>query len=253
MPTTVRAAAEGMPSITRRKALAVTGRALAASLAATALPPAAAALEAPVADGASPILAALIDAHQRAHANFNKAIDQREEVEAAYFEANPREVLVKLSIGGAQALYVHHDDLEERAAICREEIRQRYKSEVRLHAIRCAAPALCEKIEATLSRKLASDLRRLRKMVVAERARRDAFGLTAAYAAYDETSDAETAAGAAVLAYHCTTLAEIRQRMDYLRGADGNRSGSAIYQSIDGIQGYIDALLGVDLLKGGAA
>lgn len=224
----VRAAAEGLPKITRRKALALTG-ALATTAAAATV---ASSVSAPAA-GAGRLMD-LIEAHKAAHLAFLVAIDHEQAMEQAYFETHPKEILVPLAIGGAQTLHVQFD-LDEYADSCRKEIVARYDQErKRLSSLRHLAPEVAVQAEERLTAGLEADLKTLSRIVRAERKQRKAFGYEQACQKRDDASNAEMDAAEALLAYPCRSAAEGKTRLDYIMAEGKGQLGRIVYDMLAG-------------------
>jgi hypothetical protein len=238
--TTVRAAAEGMPTVNRRAAMVGAGATMAALAASTRLAPAA----------ASPLLD-LIESHKRAHAAYILSLDTQEEVEFAYRDAFPaKELLVPLSIGGGVSLHLgserHVDD-------CRAAIARAYKAkEASLPSVvGSLGIASADEVTRRLRKAQGADLRTMRRMVAEDMAQREAFGLLSADRAVKAASEAEDDAEAALLAYPCLTREEIRMRAGYVTSPG---SGSLIYDGLtSGTDFLVSALLFASMEEGGVA
>jgi hypothetical protein len=255
----VRAAAEGMPTeeITRRTILTGLGAAAAASV--TLRKAESAGLDS--AGGSSvekeahmnminhqfqPVQSAelvqLVDAHRAAHAEFLAAIDLEEEKDSAYNNAfpNPDELIVPLSIGGAVSLRVDYNWQDDHIADCRKRIAEAYQKKANALAAVVGSLGItsAEDVTCRLRKGQADDLRRMRRALQEELARREAFGLLPANRARDDAGAGETYAAAALLAYRCRTQEETRLRAEYI--AAGQGSGNLIY---DGLRSGEDCLL----------
>ena len=155
MPNSVQAAAEGMPNTNRRTALALTATGIVAALGgmATGTTKALANWQ---------TLAAVIDAHKSARAAFNGALDREQETETDYFATHGEEVLIPISIGGAQTFRVRFD-LDEAADGCRVDICRTYESALkRLDSLKLS-PELHKPAEQSIKGKLRADLALLRR------------------------------------------------------------------------------------------
>ncbi|BAB48013.1 hypothetical protein [Mesorhizobium japonicum] len=215
--TSVRAAAEGMPKITRRHALMMSSGAIVALAVA---PNAHAAV---AVDDVSEVRA-LIKAHRDAEAAFEKALVADGEMEEAYFAAHPeRELLIPLSIGGAQSLYIRFE-AQEYLDDCVKAIASTYNAKRQsLAALRQIAPALANDAVATLDRAEAVDLSTLDATWKAEQAKRKAFGWGKTRRAYNSTCDAMHRALDAICTYRCSSPAANRARAAYLLKVTGGK------------------------------
>jgi hypothetical protein len=204
--TTVRAAAEGMPKITRRAALAAT--AVAITTGASGFP----AKAAPV----SAELLALIEAKHAAYARFIEAIDRATPLEDAHL-SKTAELFIPLSIGGGHSRSLRYSELDRIADDLRDEIKRRYcEQEQKLTALRKVAPDLAKQSTGALRKAEQFDLRTLKRLIKEERARRIAVGLEQAIEERNEASDAEREALNAVCAYRCATMEECRVKAAFL-------------------------------------
>ncbi|MCA0000985.1 MULTISPECIES: hypothetical protein [unclassified Mesorhizobium] len=226
MPNTaVRAAAEGMPNLNRRTALAAT-----AALIVTA------AGSAPA--QASPVsaeLLALIANKHTQYARFIAAIDLTTELEDAYLPKTA-ELYVPLSIGGGQSRTLRYGDLEEVEADLRVEIQRRYAEQrQKLVALAKVAPDLGKQSVAALRKAEQADLRTLKRLIKGERARRSAVGLEQAINERNEASDAERYALNAVCAYRCTTMEEHRVKAEFLLEFATGKFGDLQPEDVDAL------------------
>ncbi|MGX5805340.1 hypothetical protein ACWGS9_29500 [Bradyrhizobium sp. Arg314] len=152
------------------------------------------------------------------------AIDGDWQMEKAYFAENARELLVPLSIGGAQSLYVTAHDLEECVVDCQTEISKRYeKAKRRMSGLTTAAPEIAEQALTALRKAEKADLRKAKKMVKEEYSRRTAFGYQQALDEVAEASKGDIDALTALCAYRCKTLEECRIKAEYLLSVTGGR------------------------------
>ncbi len=166
----------------------------------------------------------MIAAKDAAYARFDVAIDRDWGTEKAYFAEHPKELLVPLSIGGAQSLYVTAHDLEECVADCQAEISKRYdEAKRKMSGLSAAAPEIAEQALTALHKAEKADLRKAKKMGREERSRRAAFGYEQALIEVDEASQGDIDALTAVCAYRCKTLEECRIKAEYLLTVTGGR------------------------------
>ena len=173
------------------------------------------------ADAGTGELLALIDAKKAAYAAFLAAIDREQEAEHGYFARCKREILVPLSIGGAQSLYIKSDDYADH---CREEIGKRYaEAEHRLDGLKHASPETAAKAREELRKAHAADLRGLRRIVREEQARRKDFGLEQAKAAWSDANDADRDALTAICGHRCRSFEELRIKAEFLLESTGGR------------------------------
>ncbi|WP_192182175.1 hypothetical protein [Mesorhizobium amorphae] len=167
---------------------------------------------------------ALIKAHRVAEIAFDKALIVDGDMEQAYFNAHPeKELLVPLSIGGAQSFYIRFD-LDHYAADCAKEISARYEAKRRgLHELRAISPDLADQAVEVFNRGEETDIATLVTMLKAEKSKRNAFGWGKAHRAYDATSNAVRRALDTLVAHRCTSPAANRARAKYLLKATGGR------------------------------
>ena len=216
----VRAAAEGMP-MNRRTMIA---GAAATTIAGPAL-----------AVTPSTELADLIAAHKAAYKRFSQIVEVEEERTAAYFDAHDTEILIPLSVGGAQSLHNRHN-LEDAVDDCRQVIKQRYKVLMNQCGPLAKVDAdLAEKARRTLAKGKARDLARLRAAYRKETTRREAAGYAQFQREYDEASEADFAALDDVLAFKATTPADLNAKGQYLMSRFGYRFGSMNEFEVDSL------------------
>ncbi|AZO11198.1 hypothetical protein EJ074_20475 [Mesorhizobium sp. M3A.F.Ca.ET.080.04.2.1] len=186
-------------------------------------------------------LGALIAAKDAALARFNKAMDRNDEMESGYFATNRRELLVPLSIGGAQSLYVTAHDLEECSIACQIEICKRYdEARSRMSGLTSAAPEVAEQAVAALRKAEKADLRKVQKMIREEHAKRVAFGYGQALVELGEASQADIDALTAVFAYRCGSLEECRTKAEYLLTVtDGRFTEMLQHDSVALLQSFL--------------
>lgn len=222
MPNTpVRAAAEGMPNVNRRRLLNLTGAGLALAATAMATKPSAAA-------ATSAELEGLIAAKHKAVDDFEDALTATSKLEEAYFQVAQKELFVPLSIGGAQSFNVQsffaHFDIAEHYQDVRKDIGRRYQEQHhKLAALTKVAPTTAVEAATALQKAEAHDLRTLRQVLREEVSRRKAAGLWQAKEIEEAASDADMDAFTAICAYRCTTLADVARKAEalahFLRGS----------------------------------
>ncbi|RVD31407.1 hypothetical protein [Mesorhizobium sp. M4B.F.Ca.ET.017.02.2.1] len=211
--TSVRAAAEGMPTINRRAAITAAAAMLAAASTVKAAPAA----------EISPELEKLIAAKDKACAAFDEALEASYEVEVAYFKAHRKELFVDLSIGGAQSFhpdfdrdFFHHD--------VRNDIIKRYEDQTRkLVGLEKINPAIAASAADALNSALIKDLRTFRQVLRDEIGRRRAFGYWQAEEAREEASQADLDAFTDLCAYRCANFAELARKAEVLAHYTGSR------------------------------
>lgn len=190
-----------MNKVSRRTAIAV----------AAAIP---AALTGNIAEAASSELDALIEAHKQAFARWMAAIDAEEEIDS---KLKRPEIYVALSIGGGQSVQAYHS-LWQAQTDLHKEIAGRYKGETTraLSMLERVSPDLAKQATTTLRKALANDLRAMRRLIREEAERQEASGVAAVLRENRESSDAERDTLNAILAYHCTTMAELSKKAAYI-------------------------------------
>lgn len=233
MPNTpVRAAAEGMPTLNRRTALAVTSAGLVSAITVLSSPAKAKPANAP---SVSDELLALIEAKHAQYARFIAAIDRATELEDAYLPKTA-ELYVPLSIGGGQSRSLRFSELKRVEADLRDDIKRRYREqEQKLGSLGKIAPDLAKQSTAALRKAEQTDLRTLKRLVKEERARRLAAGLEQAIEERNEASDAERDALNAVCAFRCTTMEEHRVKAAFLLEFATGKYGDLQSEDIDAL------------------
>ncbi|UVK55089.1 hypothetical protein DBIPINDM_001579 [Mesorhizobium sp. AR02] len=228
----VPAAAEGMPTLNRRTALAVTSAGFVSAITVLSTPAKAVPVEAtPV----STELLALIDAKHAAYARFEEAIERATPLEEEYLPKTA-ELYVPLSIGGGQSHSLRYSELERVEDDLRDDIKRRYREQAqKLIALHKVAPDLGKQSAAALRKAEQADLRTLKRIVKQERARRSAVGLEQAINERNEASDAERSALNAVCAYRCTTMEEHRVKAEFLKEFATGKYGDLQPEDVDAL------------------
>ena len=138
-------------------------------------------------------------------------------------KTNSPELIVDLSIGGAQSLHVMYD-MERGEDECRQAITRRYDEVIaRCGPLSNVAPALAQGARAQFVKGRARDMARLRAAIKKENAKREQFGFAQADRERDAAWESETAAMDALLAFKPSTLAESDAKGRYLLGCVGGR------------------------------
>ncbi|BCG91439.1 hypothetical protein MesoLj131a_03030 [Mesorhizobium sp. 131-2-1] len=169
----------------------------------------------------SPELERLIAAKGKAYSDFDCALAKTSEFEEAYFAKNKKELVVDLSIGGAQSFNVSahfaHFDVFDHYRDVRADIIRRYEEQHRkLAAIAKIAPATAAEATAALRKAEANDTRVLRQVLRDEVDRRKAFGLWQVEEAQEAASQADLDTFTAICAYRCRTFADITRKAEVL-------------------------------------
>ncbi|UVK43262.1 hypothetical protein BPNPMPFG_005040 [Mesorhizobium sp. AR07] len=228
----VLAAAEGMPNLNRRTALAVTSAGIVSAITVLSTPAKAVSAE-PA--GVPAELLALIEAKHAAYTRFIVAIDRATPLEEEYLPKTA-EMYVPLSIGGGQSRSLRYSELERVEDDLRDEIKRRYREQgQKLAALHKVAPDLAKQSTAALRKAEQSDLRTLKRLIEEERARRSAVGLEQALQERDAASDAERSSINAVCAYRCTIMEEHRIKAEFLLEFCTGKYGDLQSEDIDAL------------------
>ena len=214
MPNTpVRAAAEGMPAINRRRALSITGAGLAAALIPTAAP------------AAVSQLPELVAKHQTALKAFEDAIDVEWAAEAAY---NKLPVMLSPGIMGTR-----YDMTGDSAEEIRNNLYRIVDKEAGIAGVTFKLTGGDPSVLKGWKRGMRA---RIRKSVEEWESRRADCGLAAAFDLREKYSEAERDALIELLAYRPVSPADARAKLEVL--GPFNRKGH-----FDGMPGAIEALL----------
>lgn len=195
---------------------------------------------------ASPDLVELIDAHRMAFLENEHSLNVRDVADARYRKAPPPEILVEIAKGIRQELPSQSSPEEAKQSV-RCEIDRYYDR--RLQEIR--RQNLSTALQAAAEREILAQKRAAyRNLVNATNKLAEAqeqFGLVSAEESVAKSCERLEEADVRLLAYPCRSMADLRQKVEYMTSAS-NGPGSLLYESLSD-QSYLDVFLSALLIS----